>query len=145
GGRLAQERVEPVALPLPGGDNQGVRLGGVHRHVDDARLVVYEFDLFPGRPAVSGLVQAAVGVGAVEPAQRADVNGVGVLRVDDDLADLEGLFQAHALPGLTTVGGLVDAIAVGDAIARVALAGADPDDVLVRRGHAHVADGDGFL
>ena len=58
----------------------------------------------------------------------------GVLRMDDDLADLERLLQAHVLPGLAAVGGLVDAVAVGDGVARVVLAGADPDDVPDRTG-----------
>src|SRR5207237_8101015 len=59
--------------------------------------------------------------------------------------DLVGLLEAHVLPGLAAVGGLVDPVAVGDGVARVVLAGADPDDVAVGRCHADVADGDGGL
>src|SRR5438105_2547298 len=65
--------------------------------------------------------------------------------MDDDLADLEGLLEAHVLPSLAAVGRFVDAVAVGDRVARVRLSGADPDDVLVRRGDADIADGDGAL
>src|SRR5690606_21524899 len=48
-------------------------------------------------------------------------------------------------PGLAAVGGLVDAVAVRDGVARVRLAGADPDDVAVGGGDADGADGDGVL
>ena len=60
-----------------------------------------------------------------------------------DTADLEGLVKAHVLPGLAAVGRLVHAVAVGHGVARVVLAGADPDDVAIRRRHADVADGHG--
>ena len=53
------------------------------------------------------------------------------------------LLEAHVLPGLAAVGGLVDAVAVGDGVARIVLAGADPDDVAFGRGDGDVADGDG--
>src|SRR5262249_60415601 len=52
---------------------------------------------------------------------------------------------APVLPFLPAVGGLVDAVAVADGVARVGLAGADPDDAPVRRGHRHVADRHGGL
>src|SRR5262249_54470064 len=143
--RLAAVAVEAVALPLPGGDVERVRLGRVHDDVNHAGLVIDVVDLLPGLAAVGGLEQAALRVGAVEAAQRADVDGVRVLGVDHNLADLEGLLEAHVLPGLAAVGGLVDAVAPGNRVARVGLAGADPDDVLVGGGDADVADGDGGL
>ena len=118
-------------------------IGRVHVDVDDAGLVVEEEDLLPGLAAVGGLEQAAFLVGAVEPAQGADVDDVGIFRMDGDAADLEGLLQAHVLPGLAAVGGLVNAVAVGDGVAWVVLAGADPDDVAVGGSHADRADGDG--
>src|SRR5262249_7613320 len=139
----AQGRVEAVAAPLPQGHEQGVGVPGVHLHVDDAGVLVGVEDLGRGRAAVGGLEQAALGVGAVEPAEGADVDDVGVGGVNGDAADLESLFEAHVLPGLAAVGGLVDAVAVGDAVARVVLAGADPDDVGVGRGDGDVADGAG--
>ena len=62
----------------------------MHDEVDDAGLVVEDTDALPGLAAVGGLEQAALLVRAVEPAEGADVDDVGILRVDDDLADLEG-------------------------------------------------------
>ncbi len=139
--RLAAVAVEAVALALPGGDQQRLGVRGVHANVDDAGLVVEVPDSFPGLAAVDGLVQAALLAGAVQPAEGADVDDVGVGGMNDDLADLERLLEAHVAPGLAAVGGLVDAVAVGNRVARVVLAGADPDDIAVRRRHAHVADG----
>src|SRR5439155_6308791 len=140
---LAEVGVVLVAAALVGGDQDRVRVGRVHHHVDDAGLVVLVPDLLPVLAAVGGLVDAALLVGTVAASQGADVDNVGVLGVNEDLADLKRLLEAHVLPGAAAVGRFVDAVAVGDAVARVGLAGADPDDVLVGRGHAHVADGDG--
>ena len=53
---------------------------GCIAHVDDAGLVVDVEDLLPGLAAVGGLEQAALLVGAVEPAEGADVDDVRVLR-----------------------------------------------------------------
>src|SRR5262249_19890330 len=117
----------------------------VDHQVDDTGPLVHEVNLLPGLAAVGGLVHAAVGARAVQPAQGADVDDVRVLRGDDDPADLVGLVQGHVLAGLAAVAGLVDAVAVADTVARVVLAGADPDDVLVGGGDGHVADGDGGL
>src|SRR5262249_17673758 len=130
---------------VPAGDEQDVGVGRVHGDVDDAGPLVDVEDLPPALAAVGGLVEAALLAGAVEPAQRPDVDDVRVGRVDDDTADLEALFQAHVLPGLAAVGGLVDAVAVAHRVARVVLAGADPDDAGVGRGHGDVADADGGL
>src|SRR5262249_32402607 len=127
-GRLTAVAVEPVAAPLPGGDEQRLGVVGVHAPLEDARLVVHAQDLLPRLAAVRRLVEAAILIVAVQPAQGADIDDVGVLGVDEDLADLERLLESHVLPGLAAVGGLVHAVAVGDRVARVVLAGADPDD-----------------
>src|SRR5204862_4044963 len=103
-----------VALALPQGGQESVRLGRVYDEVDDAGAVVLVQDLVPGLAAVARLVDAAVLVGAVQAAEGADVDGVRVLRVDDDLADLVGLLEADVRPGLAAVGALVDAVAVRD-------------------------------
>src|SRR5262249_1484328 len=124
---------------------QRLGVGRVHLQVDDARVVVDGEHLGPVLAAVGRLVDAALLAGPVQPPERPDVDDVGVLRVNGEFADLESLLQPHVLPGLAAVGGLVDAVAVGDGVARVVLAGADPDDVPVRRRHGHVAYGYGGL
>ena len=108
-------------------------------------LLVHEVDAVPRLAAVDRLVEAAVGVRPVQPAEDADVSDVRVLRVDRDRADLVRILEADVLPRLAAVDGLVHAVAEGDAVARVGLAGADVEDVLVRRGHGHGPDGDGRL
>ena len=116
-------------------------LGRVGRAVVDER---------PARAAVGGLVEAPLGgarhraghAGAADArhaAQRgggADVEGVRVARLDDDLADAlaaELVLAERPAPRVAAVGRLVEADA-GDAAgaARVRLAGADVDRVAGR-------------
>ena len=61
---------------------------------------------------------------------------VGIVGIDNDFADLAGVFEADVGPGGSGIGGLVDAIAEGNCGAHVGLAGADVD-------HARVGGGDG--
>src|SRR5262249_52237830 len=74
-----------------------------------------------------------------------DVDGAGVARVEEDLADVLGLLQADLVPGLAAVDGFVDAVAVADRALAVVLAGAYPDDVGVLRVQGDVADRVGAL
>src|SRR5262249_8453212 len=144
--RLTAETVELITLPFPGGDEERLRVRRADRDVDDAGLVVEPGqDALPGLAAVLGLEQPAIAAGAVEPSERADVDDVRVLGVDDDRTDLVRRLEPHVLPGLAAVRALVDAVAVGDGIARVVFAGPDPDDVLVGRGDGDCADGHGGL
>src|SRR5262249_20718413 len=114
-------------------------------HIDEARLLVEELRHFPGLAAVAGLVQAALPVRPPEAAQGGHIGDVRVFRVDGDAADVARLLDAEVLPGLAAVGGAIGPVAPGDAVARVALAGADPDDVRVGRGHGDGADAQGRL
>ncbi len=78
-------------------------------------------------------------------AQRANVDDVGILRIDDDAADLPRVVQADVLPGLSAVGGFVDSVARAESGANVGFAGAGIDDVGIRRRNFQCADrGDGL-
>src|SRR4051812_16796163 len=101
----------------------------MHDKIDHTRAVIDVEHFLPGLPTVGRFVDAAVFARAIQAAERADIDDVGVLRMYEKAADLIGLLQAHVLPGLATVGRFIDAVAVRDAVARVRLTGADPDDI----------------
>src|SRR5262249_55876440 len=133
-----------AAPRLPQGGEEHARVARVEADVDGAGVGVLAEHLLPGLAAVGGAVDAALGVGAEGVAQDRGVGDVGVMRVDDELADLPGL-PPDVLPGLAAVGALVEAVAGGDVAADVGLAGADVDDVRVGRGHGQGAGGGGGL
>ena len=133
--------IRPAAvLPHPGVEDLGVR--GIDGQVAGPGLGIDVEDLLPGLAAVERPVDAAVLVRAPEVALGGDVDDVGIDRVDDDAADEAGLGQAHVLPGLAGVLGLVDAVAGGHGIAGRGLARADPDDIGVALRDGHRADRD---
>src|SRR5262249_50731026 len=105
----------------------------------------YVEDLLPRLSAIRSFVQPAVAAGAPQRALCGDVDGVGVARVEEDLADVLGLLQSDLLPGLPAVGGFVNAVAVADGALAVVLAGADPDGAGIFRVQLDVADGVGTL
>src|SRR5262249_36518012 len=114
------------------------RVGGVEGHVDAAGVVVEAEDVLPGPAAVARLEQAALPVGRPQVPQRGDVGRLGVGGGGGDAVDVVGVGEAGVGPGRAGVAGDEDAVAPGDAVAGVGLAGADPDDLGARR-----ADGDG--
>src|SRR4029077_3171030 len=65
-------------------------LGGrrIEGDVDGADVVALEENLLPGRAAVARAVDAAIGVRAIDVAERRHEHDVGVLRIDEDAADL---------------------------------------------------------
>ena len=109
-----------------------------------AGLGVDEQRLLPRLAAVSGLVDAALGVRPERRAQRREPDDVGVGRVHDDAANLAGVLEAHELPGAAGVDGLVDAAADDHVAADRGAPGADPDDVRVGLGDVDRADRSGF-
>src|SRR5262245_34433592 len=118
--------VEAVALALPHGHKKRVGIGGTHRQIDDARLVIDMKNAVPRLAAVGRLEKSALWMRAIKPAERADIDDIRVLRMDDYLADLERLLEAHVFPRLAAVGRLVDTVSIGNGVARIGLAGAGP-------------------
>src|SRR5262245_59994130 len=121
--------VKAIALALIHRRQQRIRVVGMHGHVEDAGFVVLVKDMVPGFAAIDGFEYAAFLVVAVTATQGADINDVGVLGMNQNLADLEGLPQAHVFPGFAAVGGFVNAVTIGHGIAWIGLAGSDPDYV----------------
>ena len=76
--------------------------------------------------AVGGLVDAALVVVVPEVSGSAGVDGVAVAGIDQDFGDALGIVQADIGPVLAAVGGFVDAVADGDAVADPGFAGAHP-------------------
>src|SRR5207245_8105107 len=116
------------------------RVPGVHGQVDRSRFLVLEEDLLPALPAVPGTEDAALRVRTVGVAEGRDVGEVRVLRVHEESADLARVLEAHGRPGLAGLGGLINAVAVGEVATDARLAGADVDDVRVRVGDVDGAD-----
>src|SRR5207248_9178659 len=139
-GAAVDERPDVPAALVAGGEEH-VRVARVHDHVGDAGVLADRESFLPGLAGVGGLVKAAVAARSPQRPLGGDVDRVGVPRVDDDLADVLGRLEAHVFPGLATVVGAVDAVAVADAALAVVLAGADPDHVRVLRVEDHGANG----
>ncbi len=138
-------RIKPITLAPIRRYQQSVRVFGVHLNVDNPRLVIDKQDSIPGLAAIGRLVQTTFVTRAPQAPQRADVNDVRVLRMDGDPTDLKRLFESHVLPGLATIGRLVDAVSPRRAVAWIRFAGANPHDVRVRWGYLHVANRDRCL
>ncbi len=135
--RLAAER--PHARP------DLARVAQVHVQVGAARVVVDRQNVIPGRAAVPRAEDAALGVGSPLVTQRADIGDVGVLRMHADALDALRVVEADVGPGLAAVGRAPDAQSVRNGVTRVALAGAEIEDVVVRRGHVDGAHRIGLL
>ena len=126
--RLPQRRVDDAGVPR------------VEHEVRHAGRVVSEQHVPPGLAAVRRLVDAPVRVGPERVAERAHIDGVGARRMDADPGDLLRLGEPEERPRPAAVGGLPDAVAVGDIAADRVLAGARVHDVRVRLADADPAD-----
>ena len=106
-----------LADALPAGGIQHVRIARIHREIHEARLVADELGERPGFAAVDGLIQAALGVGGPQCAQRGDVHDVGVGGMHENAPDVLRFLEAHALPCHAAIERLVDAVARSDGVA----------------------------
>ena len=133
-------RIVPLpAHALPHGGVQHVRVLRVHREVVGARPRVDVEHLLPGPAPVDRLEHAAVLVVGPLAAAGRHVHDRRVGRVNDDAGDRVRRREAHVLPALPRVGGLVDPGPGVRAAEDVGFTRAEPDRVGVRRRHRHVA------
>ena len=130
---------------LIGGGDDNIRVAGVDDEIRHSPVLDGE-DVGPGLPPVDRLEQAPLGFRPVviKLAFGRDVDEVRILGVDGDLRDIIALFQAGPGPGLSGVGGLPDAVAVGAGAGVHGLPCAEIEDVGIGRrdrqiAHAHVA------
>ncbi len=112
----------------------------IHHQVGDAGVLADREDGLPRLAAVGGLVEAAIAARRPERPDRGHVDHVRVARIDDDVLDVLGVLEPHALPGLAGIRRLVDAVAEGDAALVVVLAGAEPHHVRVLGVDGHRAE-----
>ena len=130
------------------GPHAGVDVAGV-RQVDvdvrAPRVLVDEQHVVPRLSTVGRAEDAALLVGAPFVAHRADQCDIGIARVDDDALDAFAVVEAEVGPGRAAIGRTVHAVTVRDRVARVALAGAEPYDVVVGGGKRQRPDRVGVL
>ena len=109
------------------------------------RVLVDEQHVVPRLATVGRAEDAALPVGPPLVAHGADQCHVGVAWVHHDALDALAVIEAEVGPGGTAVGRAVHAVAVRDRVARVALAGTEPDDVVVGGGQRQRAHRVGVL
>ena len=132
--RAAAELTPRVLLGLPRPREQDIGVLAVHREAGASGLAVHEEDALPVRAAVRRLEDAALILRPGHAADGADIDDVGIGRMDDHTRDAACLGQAHVLPGLAGVLRHVHAVAHHIAVPDdPRLARADPDDVRVAR------------
>src|SRR6185312_8720575 len=145
-GEYAAARTAAVLLPgalgdLPGAGKEYVRVVRVHAQAGAAGILVDEQRAFPGLAAVGGAEHAALLLRRRSTPQRAHEHVVGIARVDHDARDASGFRQAHVLPVLAGIGGLVHAVT--DHVAWTDhpwLAGTHPDRIGIGRRDRKRAD-----
>src|SRR5450830_82785 len=130
------------ATEIPHAGVQRVRRRRIHCHYRaPGGRVRSGQHLRPRLAAVGRLVHAAVVAVAPELAGNAGIHRVRVHGIDQNLRNALGVPKAHVDPGLAAVGGLVDAVAEGDAVAHPGLAGAGPHGPGVLRVDGDRSDG----
>ncbi len=114
---------------------------GIENDFDTAGAIIEVEIFFPGLAAITRAVNAAFGVGAVSVSECGDEHDIGVFGMDDDVADVARFFEADVGPGLSSVGGFVNAVPEGDVAADAGFAGAGINHVGIRIGNGNRADG----
>src|SRR5438128_2526117 len=101
----------------------------MHLQIDHAGSIVDVKNLLPTFTAIGAFEQTALLAGAIKPSERADVDDVGILGMNDNSSDLKRLLETHVLPGLAAIGRFVDTVAVGHRVPRIVLPRPHPDNV----------------
>ncbi len=129
-----------LALGLPGGREDDVRIAGQELEVRESDRVGNVEHTLPVATAIDRLVDAALFVCIERLADRRYPYDVVIRRVDLDRADLPDILEPDVLPAHAAIDRLVHALAGDDVAAQTVGAGADVDDVRVVLRDADVAD-----
>jgi len=130
---------------IPHGHKDLSGVGRIHDHVSHSGGLIGEEQPVPGAPSVSGTVKASLGVGRPRIADGTGIDYIRIHRVNDDTVNVPGQFKTHALPGTAAVQAPVYSVTAGDAVARIALTGACPDNVRALRINCQRTYGGHFL
>ena len=128
------------ATSLPERREQNIGIAGVEGHVDASGILIFVEDLLPILAAVGCAENAALGVRPIGMAEGCDESDVGIVGIDNDLADGAAVAQANVLPGLARVEGFVDSIAVRNVAAYAGFAGADVNSIVIGIGDGQAAN-----
>src|SRR4029077_13962288 len=87
-------------------------VAGIERDVNPAGVLVLVNNLLPVLAAVGRAEDATLGVRPKRMTQGSDKDDIGILGVNDPLADGSGIGQTCVLPGLAAIRRLVNAVAM---------------------------------
>src|SRR4029079_15861043 len=93
--RSAVDERPDMSATLIGSRDENVRIARIKDHVGDASVLGDFKNLEPGAAAVGRFVESSIAARPPKRALRCDVNRVRVARIDEDLADVFGLFEAE--------------------------------------------------
>src|SRR5437867_2420937 len=133
------------AVAFPHRGEEDMRILRVENDVDAAGAVVEIENFFPRFAAIARAEDAALRVSAVGMAEGSDEGDIGIGRMDNDGADVAGVFQADVVPGFAAIVGTIDAITEGDVAADASFATAHVDDIRIRIGDGNGANRGGGL
>ena len=127
----AAREIPRLAAHFPQRSIDGGRVGRIERHIDRAGVVVLVEDLLPRFSAIAGAKDPALAVGTEGVADGCDKDDVGILRIDDQRANLPRVGQANVRPVLAAIDRFIDAVPVSDVAAQSSFAGAYIDDAMI--------------
>src|ERR1019366_2502964 len=94
----------------------------------------------PMHSSIDGFVDAALFVRTISVPQSADIDGVWILWIDHNPANLSRVLQADVIPRCAAIAGFVDAVAGREILANVGFAGSGINDFRIRGSHSKCAD-----
>src|SRR2546425_7933812 len=90
-------------------------------------------NMLPSFAAIDRAIDAAFFIWTMGMSEGRDVDEIGVLRMDTNLADVACIFQAYVRPGLATIGRFIDTVTMSHVAANCCLARPNVEDVGVGR------------
>ena len=88
---------------LPSGSVENVAIPWIDRHLDRPSTFAYIEGFAPGLPTICRLEDASLFIRRPKMADGSDVNGFGVVGVNDDFSDVMSVLQTHVLPGFACI------------------------------------------